>query len=122
MKQENTGLIAVWCMVFLIAAFPLSEGIIGSWKFTVPQTVPEYNSGTLVFEEAENNEFSGKIIFNTGREITLQSVSVEADTVTFIAFVDGSLVTTVCTLLENELNGFVRTPDGDLNFTAEREE
>ena len=98
------------------------DGLAGSWTFSVEQTMPAYSEGKLVFEEDGDEGFTGKIVFESGRSISMSSVEVEADTVTFKAYVDGGLVTTVCTLKGDELNGSVRTPDGNLPFSATREE
>lgn len=98
------------------------DELTGEWNYQVEQTAPEYSNGTIVFEQGEGEEYSGKIVFQSGREISLSSVSVEADTVTFKAYVDGGLVTTICTLEEDELTGTVRTPEGMLPFSATREE
>jgi len=101
---------------------PAVNDIIGSWTFNVEQTMPEYSKGKIVFEEGDEEDYSGRIIFESGRVITISSVDVEADTVTFKAYVDGGLVTTVCTIEGDELVGSVRTPDGMLPFQATREE
>ena len=106
----------------LIAGTSMIDGLAGSWVFNVEQTAPEYSKGKLVFEEAEDKGFSGKIVFESGRTVTMSSVEVAADTVTFKANIDGSLITTVCTLEGNELNGSVTTPDGYIPFFATREE
>lgn len=123
MKQNLILLIATLLFSFVLtASVSMIDGLAGSWQFSVEQTMPEYSKGKLVFEEAENKGFTGKIVFETGRTITMSSVDVEADTVTFKAYVDGGLVTTVCTLEGDVLNGSVRTPDGSLPFSATREE
>lgn len=123
MKQNRILLIATLLFsVVLTANVSMIDGLAGSWAFSVEQTMPEYSKGKLVFEEAENEGFTGKIVFETGRTITMSSVDVEADTVTFKAYVDGGLVTTVGTLEGDVLNGSVRTPDGSLPFSATREE
>lgn len=123
MKQNRILLIATLLFsVVLTASISMVDGLAGSWAFSVQQTMPEYSKGKLVFEEAEDEGFTGKIVFETGRTITMSSVDVEADTVTFKAYVDGGLVTTVCTLEGNELNGSVITPDGSLPFSATRDE
>ncbi len=123
MKQNHILLITTLLLsVVLTASISMIDGLAGSWVFNVEQTMPEYSQGKLVFEESEDDGFTGKIVFETGRTITMNSVEVEADTVTFKAYVDGGLVTTVCTLEGNELNGSVRTPEGSLPFSATREE
>lgn len=121
--RRNFLLFTGICLISLItiASSPLMDSLAGSWVFTVEQTMPEYSTGKLVFEETGDNDYTGKIVLKNGREISMSSVSVEADTVTFKAYVEGSLVTTVCTWEENKLNGFAHTPDGSLPFSATKE-
>lgn len=121
MKKKSILLLAI-CVFAVTAIASAMVDLQGSWSFSVEQTMPEYRKGKLVFEEAEDEGFTGKIVFESGRTISMSSVDVEADTVTFKAYVDGGLVTTVCTLQEDELIGSVRTPDGMLPFLATREE
>lgn len=123
MKQNSILMIATFLLsVVLMASVSLIDGLTGSWTFSVEQTMPEYSKGKLVFEEAEDEGFAGKIVFESGRTISMSSVDVEADTVTFKAYVDGGLVTTICTLNGDELTGAVQTTDGNLPFSATREE
>lgn len=98
------------------------DGLTGAWNYQVEQTAPEYSQGTLVFEQGDDQEYSGRIVFQSGREISMSSVTVEADTVTFKAYVDGGVVTTVCTINGNELSGSVITMDGRLPIKATKEE
>lgn len=108
--------------VSLIGSIQNTDGLEGSWTYEVEQTAPEYSRGSLLFEQGENDEYSGKIVFQSGREITMSSVDVVADTVTFKAYVDGGLVTTICTLEGDVLTGSVQTAEGYLPFSAKREE
>lgn len=123
MMKKSTLLIAALIFSFVTAAsVTVMDGLVGSWIFSVEQTLPEYSKGKIVIEEDESEEYTGRIEFDTGRVISISSIDVEADTVTFKTYVDGGLVTTVCTLEGDELNGSVQTPDGYLPFSATREE
>jgi hypothetical protein len=124
MMKKNALLLftVLLCSLLFIGGVQVMEGLTGTWNYQVEQTAPEYSKGTIVFEQEEDERYSGKIVFQSGQEISMSSVALEADTVTFKAYVDGGLVTTICTLDENELTGTVRTPDGMLPFSATREE
>lgn len=123
MKKNAILLFAVVvCSVALMGSIEPLDGLAGAWNYQVEQTAPEYSQGTLVFEQGENNSYSGKIVFQSGQEISMSSVTVEADTVTFKAYVDGGLVTTVCTVDGNEMVGSVMTPEGRLPIMATKEE
>lgn len=123
MKKKALLLFAVVaCSITLIASMQVMDGLTGAWNYQVEQTAPEYSQGTLIFEQGEDDAYSGKIVFQSGREVSMSSVTVEADTVTFKAYVDGGLVTTVCTVDGDEMVGSVLTSDGTLPFSAAREE
>lgn len=122
MKKSILILTTVIFSIVTIGSFQVMDGLSGAWAFNVEQTMPEYRKGKVVFEEGDEEEYTGRIEFDTGRVISISSVDVEADTVTFRAYVDGGLVTTICTIEGNELIGSVRTPDGMLPFEATREE
>ena len=122
MKKQITLLSALLLISFFsIASVSVIDGLAGSWIFNVEQTLPEYSKGKIVIEEGDE-EYTGQIVLDSGRTISISSIEVEADTVTFKAYVDGGLVTTICTLEGDQLNGSVRTPDGFLPFSATREE
>lgn len=112
----------ILCSLSFIGSKQVMNNLAGNWVYSVEQTAPEYSQGTLVFEEGENEEYTGKIVFQSGQEISMSSVSLEADTVTFKAYVDGGLVTTVCTINGDELTGTVRTPEGILPISATKGE
>lgn len=125
MKMKKNALLlfaVVVCSLTSIASMQVMEGLAGAWNYQVEQSAPEYSQGTLVFEQGEDDEYSGKIVFQSGQEISMSSITVEADTVTFKAYVDGGLVTTVCTVDGDEMVGSVLTADGTLPFSATKEE
>ena len=123
MKKNALLLFAVVvCSLAWIGSMQVMAGLAGAWNYQVEQTAPEYSKGTLVFEQGDDEEYTGKIVFQSGQEISMSSVTVEADTVTFKAYVDGGLVTTVCTIDGDELTGSVITPDGRLPITATKGE
>lgn len=123
MKKNTLILFAVAiCSLILIASTPITDGLVGEWNYQVEQTAPEYSQGTLVFEQGDDDTYEGKIVFQSGQEIKMTSVTVEADTVTFKAYVDGGMVTTVCKINNDELTGSVVTPEGRLPIKATKEQ
>lgn len=122
MKKHTIILFVIsLCSLALIGNIQVMDELTGAWNYQVEQTAPQYSKGQILFEKGDDQEYSGKIVFESGRVISLSSVSVEADTVTFKAYVDGGLVTTVCTVEEDEMSGTVRTPEGMLPFSATKE-
>lgn len=111
----------VLCSLTLFGSISTTDELAGEWNYQVEQTAPAYSQGTLVFEQGDNDAYTGKIVFQSGQEVKMTSVTVEADTVTFKAYVDGGLVTTVCTVNNDELTGSVITPEGRLPIRATKE-
>lgn len=122
MKKKSILLVMALLFSIVSVAGIIADRLEGAWVFNIEQTLPEYSKGKVIFEKGEEEGYTGRIEFDTGRMITLSSVDVEADTLTFNVYVDGYLVTTTCTIEGDELKGFVLTPDGKLPFLSSKEE
>jgi outer membrane lipoprotein-sorting protein len=95
--------------------------LIGSWVFNVVQAPPDYSRGKVIFEANKENAITGKILFNNGNEIKINSITQQEEKVTFEIIVDGSPVKTIVSLLNNEIKGHVQTYDGNIPFSAKKE-
>lgn len=125
MKTIKTASISFLLLTFLIialvAATDIDEnGITGSWTFEVPEAPWEYNNGKMIFTIVDE-ELNGKIKFHNGRELTIPSVTVGENRITFVVYVEGYRVETHLTMDGDTLSGFVETPEGILDMHAERE-
>lgn len=94
---------------------------IGSWAFNVDQAPWEYNRGTIVFAENEENGLTGVIHFHTGQQLTIESISVDGSELIFDVNVDGYDVQSVVAISIEELTGYVMTPEGNMPFSATKE-
>ena len=122
MKTLISHLLILPMLFLMIAAATSSidKSIVGSWSFTANSAPWEYNSGTIVFEE-NKDAIEGKIVFHTGREVAINSISQEEEEITFDIVVDGYDARIVFTVKENEISGHAMTIEGNMPFTANRE-
>ncbi|TVP98988.1 MAG: hypothetical protein EA359_17525 [Balneolaceae bacterium] len=97
------------------------ETLLGSWVFSVNEAPWEYSKGKVVFEKDDANELTGKVIFDSGRQIPILSISVGESTLTFEVNVDGNHVTSFMALDGDIMTGHVQTADGNMNFSAQKE-
>lgn len=102
-----------------LTGFAQSGVLSGSWNFSVNQAPWEYNKGSIELEQAGDG-ITGKVVFHTGREVPIQEISVDGDSVTFDVVVDGYDVKALCTLSDDELKGYVMTMEGNMDFSASK--
>lgn len=123
MRILITTFIGILFTLFTIASTQLLDdhSPVGAWAFSVNEAPWEYNQGTIIFEENEEGELTGVIHFHTGQELTIASISLEGDELTFDVTVDGNDVRSVVNVGSDELNGHVVTMDGNMPFSAVRE-
>lgn len=114
----------IYTIAFLLTSVLIpvleAETLSGSWQFNVQQAPWEYNKGAIEIDY-NDGEYTGKVVFHTGREIPIQEIQVEEDSVTFDVVVDGYDVKAVCTIATDKLNGYVVTLEGNMDFVANRQ-
>jgi hypothetical protein len=125
MKNPIISFCSFFLVLFFFAGF--SEGssktedpLLGSWVFSINQAPWEYSRGIVHFEVNDENELTGKILFSSNTELKIATITREKNKVTFGINIEGMHVTTVVTLEENTIKGYVSTYDGDIPFTAKR--
>lgn len=121
--------ISILSVLFLISTVVNANNVIsesedtllGSWVFTVNEAPWEYSRGKVVFEKNDENELEGKVIFDTGRQIPILTISLTDESLSFQVNVDGYNVTSFMTLEGDSMTGHVETVEGNMNFSAQRE-
>lgn len=121
--------ISILSVLFLISTVVNANNVIsesedtllGSWVFTVNEAPWEYSRGKVVFEKNDENELEGKVIFDTGRQIPIITISLTDESLSFQVNVDGYNVTSFMTLEGDSMTGHVETVEGNMNFSAQRE-
>ena len=105
--------------LFLIAGSSVNEtSLLGSWSFNVNGAPWEFNSGNMIFEQNEEAELEGKIIFHTGREVTIQNLTFEEEEFEFTVVVDGYDVQAVFSIEEEQIRGRAMSMEGNMSFAA----
>ncbi len=94
---------------------------LGKWNFSVSQAPWEYSRGDMLFEIKEDDVISGKMKFINGVEVLIRNVKQKDENLTFDITAEGYVLSIVTKLKENDIDGFVQTPEGNLPFSAKRE-
>lgn len=115
-----SGLLVIFFAIHTVS-MASDHSPIGSWAFSVDQAPWEYSRGTIIFEQNEDEELTGKIHFHTGQQITIGKISLDGSEMTFDVNVDGYDVQSVVSVSVNELTGYVVTMDGNMSFVATKE-
>lgn len=122
MKKSVITIFGSLMLLFMINLTSVTDpSPIGSWAFSVDQAPWEYNRGTIVFEENEDNVLTGVIHFHTGQQLSIDKISVDGSEMVFDVNVDGYEVQSVVAISESALTGHVVTMEGNMPFSATKE-
>ena len=100
-----------------INAMPPAD-VLGSWKYTVSNVPPEYESGVMTFEKKD-----GKIVGYLGQNerLEMMDLSVNDDKIAFKLDFQGQTLSVNLAKSGDKLEGAVVTQDGELPISAVRE-
>ena len=107
--------------LFMATSARVENPLLGSWLFSASQAPWEYSKGIVIFAQEEDEDITGKIVFDSGIELQMAKITQEKDKITFEAYVEGYPVRTIVNLKEDNMSGHVETPDGNMPFAAKRE-
>ncbi len=93
--------------------------IVGSWKCAVTDVPAEYSMSTITFTEKEG-KLTGSVKFDSGEEIKLSTVKYSNNQLVVTLFVEGNSITVDGKVDGLKMTGTVDTPDGKVNFTANK--
>lgn len=94
-----------------------ADEIFGTWKYKISNVPPEYESGTMIFEQKEN-----KTVGYMGEpKQEMQELTVNQGKVTFATNFDGGLIKYTLMQKGDSLSGDVSTPYGDFPIVAVKE-
>ena len=97
-----------------------SNVLVGSWKYEVPSAPYGYEKGTLVFAEKEG-KLVGEVKFADGYKITMKDVAYEEGVFKAGLYVDCEYVSVNAKIEGNKMTGTVKTTEGDMKITEEKE-
>ena len=95
----------------------IADEIIGTWKYTISNVPPEYESGYMIFEQKENKTVG----FMGQDKQPMQELSIAQGKVTFATNFDGGLIKYTLTQKGDSLSGAVATPYGEFPVVAVKE-
>jgi hypothetical protein len=113
--------LVLFAFLFTAASVKVESPLSGSWSFNIPQAPWEYSKGKMIFENDADDKISGKIKFDSGREVSIAKITQTEDKYTFEVNVENTPVKTVVTLKDNNMTGVVETYDGNIPFSAKKE-
>lgn len=107
-------------MVSLNLSAQSNKNIVGEWKYEVPSAPQEYQKGSLIISEKEN-QLTGKVKFSENYQLDMRDVKFEKNELTFAIYVEGSYVKVNATLNDKkELDGKAFTQEGEMKITAKK--
>jgi len=95
-----------------------AEDILGTWKYSVSNVPPEYESGFMTFEQKENKTVG--YVGQTEKK-AMQELTVSGGKVSFATDFDGGLIKYNLTQKGDTLSGEVETQYGNFPIVAVKE-
>jgi hypothetical protein len=122
MKRTFITFCGMFILTFLLmsASAKAENPLLGSWVFDVSQAPYEYSKGKVIFEQEEEKEMTGKIVFDSGVEVKLNKITTEDEKIIFEVYLEGMHVKTIVALKDDNITGHVETYEGNMPFSAKR--
>jgi hypothetical protein len=92
----------------------------GSWSYKAPDAPEEYSAGKLVFTQVEGKT-EAKIVFPNGAEAPVADLKSSDTSFRFSMNLEGETITVSGEITDGKLTGKSVTSQGDMSFTATRE-
>jgi hypothetical protein len=123
MKKSLVSFCALFFMAFLLMAnsHESKNPLVGSWEFNIPQAPWEYSKGKIVIDLNQEGLPAGKIVFESGYELTMAKIIQEDEKVIFESYIQGYSIRTIVGIEDDIMKGYTETPDGNIPFLAKRE-
>ncbi|NIJ54375.1 hypothetical protein [Dyadobacter arcticus] len=120
MKRINYFMIAIVAICTLTAKASIETkaiDLIGTWKYTVSNVPPEYESGTITFQQKGD-----KIVGFVGEEMTeLKDLKVDEQKITFKRDFEGRILIVNLVMDGEMLKGNIVADDEEYPITAVKE-
>jgi hypothetical protein len=95
------------------------SAMIGAWKCAVIDVPYEYSNSVITFAEKEG-KLTGSVKFDSGEEVKLSTVKLTNNQLVITLYVEGYSITVDGKVAGSKITGTVDTPDGKVNFTANK--
>jgi hypothetical protein len=96
-----------------------NSAIVGAWKCAVIDVPYEYSNSVITFAEKEG-KLTGSVKFDSGEEVKLTTVKYTDSQLVITLYVEGYSITVDGKVAGSKITGTVDTPDGKVNFTANK--
>ncbi len=119
MKTKYFLMMIMAVSLFSIAAIKteIADEIIGTWKYSISNVPPEYESGYMTFEQKDDKTVG----YMGDDKQPMQELSIDQGKVSFQTNFDGGLIKYTLTQTGDSLKGAVSTPYGEFPVVAVKE-
>ncbi len=93
--------------------------VVGVWKCSVLDAPSGYSNSLITFVEKEG-KLTGIVKFDSGEEIKLSTIKYTRPQLLLTLYVEGNTITVDGKVDGAKITGTVDTPDGKINFTANK--
>ena len=93
--------------------------VVGAWKCAVIDVPYEYSNSVITFAEKEG-KLTGSVKFDSGEEVRISTVKYTNGQLVLTLYVEGYSITVDGKVAGTKITGTVDTPDGKVNFTANK--
>ncbi|MGQ8337515.1 hypothetical protein ACUNWD_13265 [Sunxiuqinia sp. A32] len=123
MKKFAMLMLVAFCATFASNSAVASgvKDLKGAWKYSVPSAAYEYSTGQLIVDEIDG-VLDVKIKFMDGTQIKGEQVKFEEGKLSFGVYIDYELIKVNLEMKEGKLVGKVNSPEGIMDFSAEKKE
>lgn len=107
--------LAVACLAATARNLQPADDLIGTWKYTVSNVPPEYETGFMTFEQKEDKTTG---YLGSTERMEMKELTVDQGKITFKLDFQGGLLTVTMTQDGDKLNGTIVSQDGEFPITA----
>jgi hypothetical protein len=96
-----------------------NSAVIGAWKCAVIDVPYEYSNSVITFGE-KDGKLTGSVRFDSGEEVKISAIKYTNSQLVLTLYVEGYSITVDGKVAGAKITGTVDTPDGMVNFTANK--
>lgn len=117
-KYLLTMILAVTFFAVTARSLKTANDLVGTWKYTVSNVPPEYETGFMTFEQ-KDDKTTGYL--GQQERMEMKELNVDQGKVTFKLDFQGGLLTVTMTQDGDKLSGTIVSQDGEFPITAVKE-
>ena len=117
-KYLLTMILAITFFAATAMHLPKANDLIGTWKYTVSNVPPEYETGMMTFEQ-KDDKTTGYL--GSQERMEMKELMIDQGKVTFKLDFQGGLLNVTMTQDGDKLTGTIVSQDGEFPITAVKE-